>query len=236
MNFGDKLRQLRGEKGLTQPELAEAIGIEQSYLSKLENGKSLPSNDIFNRILDEFDLEIADLVGDLSQGARNKLRQVPDVAAYFNQQRQQIIGNRKRWLLASAFCVSLGLALVYAGYVNLFLPNVVYQYTSYGVIHEGESKELFRNPGGSLPRAFSIEEKDQFLDSITARRNEDYVQQKSFKGYLYNVPVEGGSRTYHLTGQTEITPWQSKLIVFVGILMAMMGLIGIILERKLAHH
>jgi len=30
MNFGDKVRQLRKDKNLTQPELAEAMGIEQS--------------------------------------------------------------------------------------------------------------------------------------------------------------------------------------------------------------
>ena len=35
MKFGDKLKELRNEKEMTQPELAEAIGIEQSYLSKL---------------------------------------------------------------------------------------------------------------------------------------------------------------------------------------------------------
>ena len=35
MNFGDRIRQLRQDKGLTQPELADAMGIEQSYLSKL---------------------------------------------------------------------------------------------------------------------------------------------------------------------------------------------------------
>ena len=54
MNFGDKIRQLRTDKNLTQPELAAAMGIEQSYLSKLENGKSLPSNDMLQRILDVF--------------------------------------------------------------------------------------------------------------------------------------------------------------------------------------
>ncbi len=40
MRFGEKLKELRNEKEWTQPEMAEAIGIEQSYWSKLENGKS----------------------------------------------------------------------------------------------------------------------------------------------------------------------------------------------------
>src|SRR5688572_18022983 len=39
VNFGEKVKQLRAERNLTQPQLAQAIGIEQSYLSKLENDK-----------------------------------------------------------------------------------------------------------------------------------------------------------------------------------------------------
>ena len=80
MDFGDKLRNLRKDKDLTQPELADAMGIEQSYLSKLENGNSLPSNDMLGRILDVFGIGISELVDDLDQGVRNQLRQIPDVA------------------------------------------------------------------------------------------------------------------------------------------------------------
>ena len=50
MRLGERLRQLRQARDLTQPELADAIGIEQSYLSKLENDKYVPSADIFGRI------------------------------------------------------------------------------------------------------------------------------------------------------------------------------------------
>ncbi|MBM7071474.1 helix-turn-helix transcriptional regulator [Shewanella sp. 202IG2-18] len=44
MTFGQIIKSFRTEKGLSQPEFAEQVGIEQSYLSKLENDKSLPSN------------------------------------------------------------------------------------------------------------------------------------------------------------------------------------------------
>jgi len=57
------------------------MGIEQSNLSKLDNDKSLPSSDVLNRILDVFELEIGGLVSDLSQGARNQLRQLPDAVS-----------------------------------------------------------------------------------------------------------------------------------------------------------
>ena len=51
MNFGERFKQVRTDKGLTQPQFAQMAGIEQSYLSMLENDKSLPSTEMFSTIL-----------------------------------------------------------------------------------------------------------------------------------------------------------------------------------------
>ena len=112
MNLGEKLRQLRKDRKLTQPELADAIGIEQSYLSKLENDKYVPSSDVFGRILEEFDLSVGDLVDELDSGSRLRLRQIPEVAGHFNRQKERILGNRRSWLLGSAVLLAVGAALV----------------------------------------------------------------------------------------------------------------------------
>ena len=109
---GEKLKELRNDKELTQPEMAEAIGIEQSYLSKPDNDKSLPSNDVFVRILEVFGLDIADVMDDLDQSSRNQLRALPDVADHYHRQKQLIIGNRQRWLLGSATMLALGAAFI----------------------------------------------------------------------------------------------------------------------------
>ena len=37
--FGERLRQLRAERGMTQRQMAEAIGVSPAYLSALEHGK-----------------------------------------------------------------------------------------------------------------------------------------------------------------------------------------------------
>jgi transcriptional regulator with XRE-family HTH domain len=50
MPFHENLRTLRLARGLTQPMLAEKAGIEQSYLSKLENGRSKPSDEVLARL------------------------------------------------------------------------------------------------------------------------------------------------------------------------------------------
>ncbi|WP_306117205.1 MULTISPECIES: helix-turn-helix domain-containing protein [unclassified Roseitalea] len=37
--FGQRLRELRAERGMTQKQMAEAIGVSAAYLSALEHGK-----------------------------------------------------------------------------------------------------------------------------------------------------------------------------------------------------
>ncbi len=101
---------------------------------------------------------------------------------------------------------------------------------------DGESKEIFRHAGQFIPEAAERSAVIEFLDSIKARTDEVYLQVSEFRGHIFNVEVDGGSRTYYLENETEIDPWRSKLVVFAGVVMAMFGLIGIILERKLSRH
>jgi transcriptional regulator with XRE-family HTH domain len=43
MEIGDRIKELRTEKGLTLKELGERIGMSVSFLSDVENSRSLPS-------------------------------------------------------------------------------------------------------------------------------------------------------------------------------------------------
>lgn len=44
--FGDKLRELRLEKHMTQKELADKIGLVKGTISAYEQGKKYPSVDV----------------------------------------------------------------------------------------------------------------------------------------------------------------------------------------------
>ncbi|NQY36087.1 MAG: helix-turn-helix transcriptional regulator [Alteromonadaceae bacterium] len=56
MIFGEQFKKYRSDLGLSQPQLSELTGIEQSYLSKLENDKSVPSNEIFRNLLSAYNI------------------------------------------------------------------------------------------------------------------------------------------------------------------------------------
>lgn len=69
MDFGIYLRNLRKSRNWTQPEAAEHIGVEQSYLSKLETGKATPSEKILDDLVRAYDIDLDGMVRQLSAGA-----------------------------------------------------------------------------------------------------------------------------------------------------------------------
>ncbi len=59
MKFGEKLRKLRKESGLTQKELASKVGVTDRSLLSYENGASYPRNrDTYRKLADFFDVDI----------------------------------------------------------------------------------------------------------------------------------------------------------------------------------
>lgn len=55
--FGIKIRELRAQKGVTQKEMAEALGVTPAYLSALEHGKrSAPNWALQQKILGYFNV------------------------------------------------------------------------------------------------------------------------------------------------------------------------------------
>lgn len=56
--LGQKIKQLRISKGLTQEELAEQIGIDNKHLSRIENGRHLPTFNIIKKLVTILDFDI----------------------------------------------------------------------------------------------------------------------------------------------------------------------------------
>ncbi|MEM7016098.1 MAG: helix-turn-helix transcriptional regulator [Pseudomonadota bacterium] len=212
MNFGEKLKSLRASHDWTQPQAAQTIGVEQSYLSKLENNHSIPSSEVFSQIIQAFNVTVTDIIQDLDMGSLKQLRQIPDVDAHLTQREYASFMGRKLLILGLVIAVALGVACIYAGISHLFFSDTMYSYQSSGVIQAGESKELFRNPA-----------------EMQDRLNEQYMTSSYYRGDTFNVPVEGGSRTYYLTNEVQIDAWQNKAVTFLGIFLVIFGVLGLVI-------
>ena len=64
MTFGEKLKKLRNEKGLTQDELAERIFVTRTAISKWENDKGYPNIDSLKQLSNLFEVSIDELISD----------------------------------------------------------------------------------------------------------------------------------------------------------------------------
>ena len=59
MEIGNAIRKIRRDKDLKQMELAESVGITQSYLSGIEKGNKNPSSIVLDRIANYFKIPLA---------------------------------------------------------------------------------------------------------------------------------------------------------------------------------
>ena len=62
MEFNEKLKELRSSRGLTQEELAEALFVSRTAISKWESGRGYPGIDSLREISDFFSVTIDELL------------------------------------------------------------------------------------------------------------------------------------------------------------------------------
>lgn len=61
-----RIKQLRKQKGLTQIQLAQRIGITQAFLAEIESGRKRPSLEVLEKLCDTLDCS-ADYLLDIAQ-------------------------------------------------------------------------------------------------------------------------------------------------------------------------
>ena len=62
VEFGERLRRLRTQRGLTQEKLTELAGLDKNYVTEAERGKANPTLRTIGRLADVLGVDIAALV------------------------------------------------------------------------------------------------------------------------------------------------------------------------------
>lgn len=164
MQFGEKVRVLRQQAGLTQPELAERLNFEQSWLSKIETGKVVPSSEFIQAVLNYFDLTLDQLIEDVdSSHLKTELGAIPAIAGHLYHRKTAIHRKRKGWSIASALLCAVGGVLLMLSWKNLLFSSNQYLYRSEGLIYFGEPLDLYENPSA----VFEALDLDRIPDETT---------------------------------------------------------------------
>ncbi len=93
MEIGQRMRQLRKDKGMTLTELAEKIKISQPYLSQIERGDKQPPIDVIVNVCKIFDIPLSQffvdeedrLPTDILQLIETAKKLSPEERKYLNQ-------------------------------------------------------------------------------------------------------------------------------------------------------
>ena len=89
MEFGERLRELRLQQGLSQRKLAKEVGINFTYLSKIETGKmSPPAQDTIQRLATALDAdpdELLVLAGRVPNDVKDVVTKSSELTAFLRE-------------------------------------------------------------------------------------------------------------------------------------------------------
>jgi len=239
MTLGEKLKKLRADKGLSQPELAEQAGIEQSYLSKLENDKSLPSNEVLRKLLSAFSLSVAQLVESLDTNyVKTNLLVISDIEQFYQQASTQQLNQQRKLLYSASSLIVIAITLFYIGYAKQVFNETLYEYRSDGVVLAGEPSDIFWKWREliDIKDRNKKDERMRQLKVVMAQRSDVLVKLiPENKGYYFEEVVEGGIRLFTkskhdlpIEEPRAINAWLQVL----GVLLLASGIMGFVLERR----
>jgi len=78
MKIGTTIRTFRLQKGLSQGDIEKKTGLLRCYLSRVENGHTIPSLDTLSKIASSLDLPIAQFFADDTLGRQFNTQKISD--------------------------------------------------------------------------------------------------------------------------------------------------------------
>ncbi|ATD08316.1 MULTISPECIES: helix-turn-helix domain-containing protein [Pseudoalteromonas] len=237
MTLGHFIKQIRTQKGLSQPQLAEQMCVEQSYLSKLENDKSVPSNEVFRKLLTALNLSLDECMQTLSTlGKREELSQIPDIEYWYKQHQQSKQKQYKQLAIFAILLVSLGVGLFWSGYKQIFFSERLFEYESQGVLQAGEPVELYRKWRFLLvphSKNSDLEFVEQVELAMAKRLDKKTELFSDYRGGAYTESVTDGRRHYRFQGSRFVERVENAWLQFVGLLCLSAGVMLTLVGKRL---
>ncbi len=94
MNIGETIRNFRLQKGMSQGDIEKRTGLLRCYLSRVENGHTIPSLDTLAKIASAMDVPLAQFFSDApaDNGSKSSPQVSDEVLRFLNQIRRYSSG------------------------------------------------------------------------------------------------------------------------------------------------
>lgn len=124
MNFGEQIKKIRSENGLTQEQLATQLNVSRQTISSWENNRNLPDLEMVVKIAKVFNLSLDQLI---LGGSDMEHKLIQD-------------GSETNRAKINRSIIIIGSILLCIGAACLFLKGITVEYIdSEGFLHEGFS-------------------------------------------------------------------------------------------------
>ncbi len=227
MKFGDFLRAARENKGWKQPDAAARVEIEQSYLSKLETGKSYPSEEVFSKLLAAYGVSPSDVSDVVSSSELNKLKEIAQVREVILSKQKTTQTIFRGWLIAGLFSLMLGGACL--GFVAMMTINdpLEFRYQSWGVLQTGESLQAYDIISDEINvRHPNFEELRAKQQAMIERTDQKFEVKTKFRGDAFIENAADGRRYYQLFSTQRTSENSPFRWFFIPALMFLMSSFG----------
>jgi transcriptional regulator with XRE-family HTH domain len=93
MNIGDTIRNYRLQKGMSQGDIEKRTGLLRCYLSRVENGHTIPSLDTLAKIANAMDLPLSQFFADSvhNNGSKGSPQLSDDEVRFLSQIRRYAV-------------------------------------------------------------------------------------------------------------------------------------------------
>ena len=132
IKVGAFLKDLRKEKGITQEQLAEELGVSGRTISRWETGKNMPDISLLVEIAEFFDVSIPEIIkGERkSENMKNETKEVAETMSdYAKAEKEQLIKSFRNMSIIGLIALLVYMVLRETG---VYDRNIFLQYT-YGI-------------------------------------------------------------------------------------------------------
>lgn len=183
MTLGEKIKQLRFNKNMTQDELAAKIGATKGSISNYEKNKRVPHFPVISAIAGVFDINVDELLSCMDADGENIKITTPE------KQLDNIQVRRVKKLTAAFIRLSEETQLKVIGYIeeisripayqrtlsSVFIQYILNTYMlSYAPLNETEEQAVFEDPLSESKRYWIVDIKHIVLQNIVKQKEKHW--------------------------------------------------------------